>query len=161
MRASPGRGSVIEPAAPVAAFPPPLPPLPPRPASLTPADAHLVDLDAPLAGVSSAIVTAATRRVARRWRDEAAAAGLPPVDSETVAGVLAAEVQHCHGERVVGQLQHEGAQPGRLRLRHGQQLALGDAVLRPGREQVHAPEGPTDSCIGERLVAISRYCVHA
>ena len=90
MRASPGRGSVIEPAAPVAAFPAPLPPLPPRPASLTPEDAHLVDLDAPLAGVSSAIVTAATRRVARRWRDEAAAAGLAPVDSETVAGVLAA-----------------------------------------------------------------------
>jgi len=84
VRASPGRGSVIEPAAPVA------PPPPTRPVSLTLEDAPLAELDAPLAGVSSAIVTAATRRVARRWREEAVAAGLPSVDSEAVASILAA-----------------------------------------------------------------------
>ncbi len=50
------------------------------------------DLDAPLAGVSSAIITAATRRVARRWSDEAAASGTPPTgrDHDVVAGLLAA-----------------------------------------------------------------------
>ena len=57
-------------------------PLPPTPA----------ESDAPLAGVSSAIITAATRRVARRWRDEAAAAGTAPAagENEVVAGLLAA-----------------------------------------------------------------------
>ena len=55
MRASPERDSLLD----------------ARP-SLTP-----LVLDAPLAGVSSAIITAATRRVARRWRDEAAAGTVP------------------------------------------------------------------------------------
>ena len=48
---------------------------------------------APLAGVSSEAITAATRRVAERWRDEVAAggAGAPGAgDPDTVAGVLAA-----------------------------------------------------------------------
>ncbi len=48
------------------------------------------DASEPLAGVSSAIITAATRRVARRWRDEATAAGKPAAESETMAGLLAA-----------------------------------------------------------------------
>jgi len=50
------------------------------------------DSDAPLAGVSSAIITSATRRVARRWSDEATAAGAPPSgrDHDVVAGLLAA-----------------------------------------------------------------------
>ncbi|PYP52147.1 MAG: hypothetical protein DMD45_05350 [Gemmatimonadetes bacterium] len=68
MTASPERGPVLE-------ARPPLTPL---------------VLDAPLAGVASAIITAATRRVARRWRDEAAAGGAPAVDEEVVAGLLAA-----------------------------------------------------------------------
>ena len=82
MRASPGRGSTIEPTAPVA------PPAPARPISLL-EEAHR-ELDAPLAGVSSTVVTAATRRVARRWRDEAAAAGFPSGDTDGVAHFLAA-----------------------------------------------------------------------
>ena len=58
----------------------------------TPTDAGDGPLDAaaPLAGVSSTIITAATRRVARRWRDEAAAAGKPAAETETMAGLLAA-----------------------------------------------------------------------
>lgn len=40
----------------------------------------------PLAGVSSEVLTAATRRVARRWRDEIG----DPSDPETIAGLLAA-----------------------------------------------------------------------
>src|SRR5256884_3273439 len=46
------------------------------------------DSDAPVAGVSSGVITAATRRVARRWRDEGPEAG--GTDSETIAGFLAA-----------------------------------------------------------------------
>jgi len=83
VRASPGRGRAIEPTAPVA------PPAPARPISLTLEDADRA-LDAPLAGVSSVVVTAATRRVARRWRDEAAAAGFPSGDNDGVAHFLAA-----------------------------------------------------------------------
>ena len=49
-----------------------------------------LDAAEPLAGVSSTIITAATRRVARRWRDEAAAAGKPAAETETMAGLLAA-----------------------------------------------------------------------
>jgi signal transduction histidine kinase len=45
------------------------------------------DSDAPVAGVTSRVITAATRRVARRWRDEAESGG---PDSETIAGLLAA-----------------------------------------------------------------------
>jgi signal transduction histidine kinase len=46
---------------------------------------------APLAGVSSAVITAATRRVARRWRAEAGARGpVAPGDEEVMAGLLAA-----------------------------------------------------------------------
>ncbi|HVH69038.1 MAG TPA: ATP-binding protein [Gemmatimonadales bacterium] len=46
---------------------------------------------APVAGVSSAIVSAATRRVARRWREQTAAqGGNPTADGEIVAGLLAA-----------------------------------------------------------------------
>ena len=58
----------------------------------TPTDAGDGPLDAaaPLAGVSSTIITAATRRVARRWRDEATAAGKPAAETETMAGLLAA-----------------------------------------------------------------------
>ncbi|HYT99257.1 MAG TPA: HAMP domain-containing sensor histidine kinase [Gemmatimonadales bacterium] len=59
---------------------------PPESAAAAPAP----DAAEPLAGVSSAIITAATRRVARRWRDEAAAAGKPAAESETMAGLLAA-----------------------------------------------------------------------
>src|SRR3989454_9158122 len=43
---------------------------------------------APVAGVSSRVITAATRRVARRWQDEGPATG--GTDSETIAGFLAA-----------------------------------------------------------------------
>jgi len=43
---------------------------------------------APVAGVSSRVITAATRRVARRWQDEGPATG--GTDSETIAGLLAA-----------------------------------------------------------------------
>ena len=83
MRAIPGRGKVFPATAPVAApAPPPAPPPPPAPLSLA--------LDEPLAGVASAVITGATRRVARRWRDEAAAGGLPAADEEVVAGLLAA-----------------------------------------------------------------------
>jgi len=46
------------------------------------------DPDAPVVGVSSRVITAATRRVARRWRDETAEAG--GTDSDTIAGLLAA-----------------------------------------------------------------------
>src|SRR5437867_13181742 len=46
------------------------------------------DSDAPVAGVSSRVITAATRRVARRWRDEGPEAS--GSDSETIAGLLAA-----------------------------------------------------------------------
>ena len=67
MRDSPGRGSALEPGN--------------RPAA---------DVDAPVAGVSSAIITAATRRVARRWRDEATAGGEPAANHEVVSGLLAA-----------------------------------------------------------------------
>src|SRR2546426_5036835 len=42
---------------------------------------------APVAGVSSRVITAATRRVARRWQDEGPATG--GTDSETIAGLLA------------------------------------------------------------------------
>jgi signal transduction histidine kinase len=72
MRASPGRGTVAEPGTASGTGSPPR------------------DSNAPLAGVSSAIITAATRRVARRWRDEAAAAGVPAGDGEVVAGLIAA-----------------------------------------------------------------------
>jgi signal transduction histidine kinase len=79
VRNSPGRGSKVDPEG---GTPPPLqsPGVPSR------------DSDAPLAGVSSAIITAATRRVARRWSDEAAASGTPPTgrDHDVVAGLLAA-----------------------------------------------------------------------
>jgi signal transduction histidine kinase len=73
VRNSPGRGSKLDPES----GPPPSPSR---------------DSDAPLAGVSSAIITAATRRVARRWSDEAAASGTPPTgrDHDVVAGLLAA-----------------------------------------------------------------------
>ena len=77
MKASRERGSVVEASPPVAASPHPHP--------LSP-----LALDAPLAGVSSTIITAAIRRVGRRWRDEAAGGGLPAADDEVVAGVLAA-----------------------------------------------------------------------
>src|SRR2546428_9568526 len=43
---------------------------PPGGGSGTPSDS-----DAPVAGVSSRVITAATRRVARRWRDEGPEAG--------------------------------------------------------------------------------------
>jgi len=48
--------------------------------------------EAPLAGVSSMAITAAARRVARRWRDQASAgaAGLPPSYNEQVEGLVAA-----------------------------------------------------------------------
>ena len=81
MRASPGRGGVF-PATPPVALSPPLPPSLPALTSLA--------FDTPLAGVASAVVTTATRRVARRWREEAAANGLPAADEEVVAGLLAA-----------------------------------------------------------------------
>ncbi len=81
MRASPGRGGVF-PATPPVALSPPLPPSPPALTSLA--------FDTPLAGVASAVVTTATRRVARRWREEAAGNGLPAADEEVVAGLLAA-----------------------------------------------------------------------
>lgn len=71
MRDSPGRGSVLEP-------------------DPNPGARPSGDVDAPVPGVSSAIITAATRRVVRRWRDEAAAAGAPPGDPEQVAGLIAA-----------------------------------------------------------------------
>jgi hypothetical protein len=46
---------------------------------------------APLAGVSSVALAAATRRVARRWREQAAAgAALPSSYNELVEGLLAA-----------------------------------------------------------------------
>ena len=77
MKASRERGSVVEASPPVAASPHPHP--------LSP-----LALDAPLAGVSSTILTAAIRRVARRWRDEAAGGGLPAADDEVVAGLLSA-----------------------------------------------------------------------
>jgi signal transduction histidine kinase len=48
------------------------------------------DSDAPVAGVSSAIITAAARRVARRWRDEAATSGVPAADGEVAAALIAA-----------------------------------------------------------------------
>jgi len=70
MRTTPGRGPVPEPG--------------PATGTGSPRDS-----DAPVAGVSSAIITAATRRVARRWRDEAAA-GAAPGDGEAVAGLIAA-----------------------------------------------------------------------
>jgi signal transduction histidine kinase len=44
------------------------------------------DLTQPLAGVNSEVLTAATRRVARRWRDEIG----DPSDPDTIAGLLAA-----------------------------------------------------------------------
>jgi signal transduction histidine kinase len=82
VRNSPGRGSKLDPEGgsprpPPAAFPPP---------------GHSGNSDAPLAGVSSAFITAATRRVARRWSDEAAASGAPlsGSDHDVVAGLLAA-----------------------------------------------------------------------
>src|SRR5213595_3477171 len=56
---------------------------PPGGGSGTPSDS-----DAPVAGVSSRVITAATRRVARRWRDEGPESG--GTDSETIAGFLAA-----------------------------------------------------------------------
>src|SRR5256712_13288368 len=56
---------------------------PPGGGSGTPSDS-----DAPVAGVSSRVITAAPRRVARRWRDEGPEAG--GTDSETIAGFLAA-----------------------------------------------------------------------
>src|SRR2546422_2251444 len=56
---------------------------PPGGGSGTPSDS-----DAPVAGVSSRVITAATRRVARGWRDEGPEAG--GTDSETIAGLLAA-----------------------------------------------------------------------
>ena len=48
--------------------------------------------EAPLAGVSSMAITAAARRVARRWRDQASAgaAGLPASYNEQVEGLVAA-----------------------------------------------------------------------
>jgi len=47
--------------------------------------------EAPLAGVESMAITAATRRVARRWRDQASAgASLPASSNELVDGLLAA-----------------------------------------------------------------------
>src|SRR5438552_16876425 len=46
------------------------------------------DSDEPVAGVSSRAITAATRRVARRWRDEGPETG--GTDPETIAGFLAA-----------------------------------------------------------------------
>jgi len=46
--------------------------------------------DGHLAGVTSAVITAATRRVAGRWRIEATSAGSPPSSSELVASLLAA-----------------------------------------------------------------------
>jgi len=50
-----------------------------------------LDVDRPLAGVASLAITAAARRVARRWRDQASAgAGLPPSYNELVDGLLAA-----------------------------------------------------------------------
>src|SRR5207237_1124659 len=76
VRASPERDGAFEASSPVAALPP---------QALSP-----LALDAPLAGVASAIITAATRRVARRWRDEAAGGGLPAADDEVVAGLLSA-----------------------------------------------------------------------
>ena len=77
MRNSPGRGDRVEGEN---GTPPASPGIPFR------------DSDAPLAGVSSAIITSATRRVARRWSDEATAAGAPPSgrDHDVVAGLLAA-----------------------------------------------------------------------
>jgi signal transduction histidine kinase len=71
MRTTPERGSVPEPGPATGTGPP-------------------RDSDAPVAGVSSAVITAATRRVARRWRDGAAAAGAAPGDGEVVAGLIAA-----------------------------------------------------------------------
>lgn len=69
----------------------------PLPRQLEPVDAASEDTSraakeaAPLAGVSSAVITAATRRVARRWRAEASESGLTAAgDEDTVAGVLAA-----------------------------------------------------------------------
>ena len=44
------------------------------------------DVTQPLAGVNSEVLTAATRRVARRWRDEIG----DPSDPDTIAGLLAA-----------------------------------------------------------------------
>ena len=79
MRNSPGRGSNVDPEG-------------GTPSPLQSPGAPSRDSDAPLAGVSSAIITAATRRVARRWSDEAAASGTPPTgrDHDVVAGLLAA-----------------------------------------------------------------------
>jgi signal transduction histidine kinase len=50
------------------------------------APAQSADAAEPLAGVSSQTLTAATRRVARRWQEE----GLDPSDPDVVAGLLAA-----------------------------------------------------------------------
>ena len=74
MRNSPGRGDRVEGEN---GTPPASPGIPFR------------DSDAPLAGVSSAIITSATRRVARRWSDEATAAGAPPSgrDHDVVASI--------------------------------------------------------------------------
>ncbi len=72
MRSSPGRGTALDPAG---------TPAPRRNAA--------GDLEAPLAGVSSAIIAAATRRVARRWRDEEHPTAVNG-DAEVVASLLAA-----------------------------------------------------------------------
>ncbi len=76
MRQSPGRGSVGDTGA----------------GSPSAAAQGARNSDAPLAGVSSTIITAATRRVARRWSDEATASGTPPTgrDHDVVAALLAA-----------------------------------------------------------------------
>jgi len=90
VRNSPGRGSKLDPeGAPPPAFPPAGPAGTPG-APGAPYASH--NADAPLAGVSSAFITAATRRVARRWSDEAAASGasVSGNDHDVVAGLLAA-----------------------------------------------------------------------
>ena len=91
MRHSPERGNKLDPTS-GAASPSPTPGLGAPGMGGMGALTGAGESDAPLAGVSSAIITAATRRVARRWRDEAAAAGTAPAagEHEVVAGLLAA-----------------------------------------------------------------------
>jgi len=72
VRASTDRGTVVDPAG-----------------GPAPKRSSAGDLEAPLAGVTSAIIAAATRRVARRWREEERAAGVAG-ENEVVASLLAA-----------------------------------------------------------------------